>query len=163
MKWILSSTFGLIGIILLMVACPFLAVAGAAYFYADYAINDWHLVPGVVTAIDQNQSYDSETGGYSTNYCPTVKYTTLDGETIEIDLNECASPPAYEVGDAVEVYYNPQDPRQTILKGGTLQLVGNIFAIVFGILGGLFCLGGGGLTIFAVVTAMWKTKTPISN
>ena len=164
MKWILSSTFGLIGMILVLIACPFLAVAAGAFYLPGYAIKDWPLAPAVVTGLSQSESYNSSTSTYSTTYCPFVEYTTTDGETIEVNLNECSSPPAYEVGDPVEVYYNPEDPQQAILKGGTLQIVGNIFAIVFGILGGVVCLVGGGLALFAIVTAAWpgRAKTPTS-
>jgi hypothetical protein len=49
--------------------------------------------------------------------------------------------------------------QPAVLKGGTLQLIGNIFAIIFGGIGGLLCLAGGGLTIFALAAVIWPKGT----
>ena len=158
MRLIFGSMLGLTGLILLVIACPLLAVAAALYYFVDLGTQDWVLVNGTVTDMRSSESYDSESGTYHTTYCPSVRYATTAGETLEVDLNECSSPPAYSTGQAVEIYYNPQNPSQTVLKGGVMQLVGNVFAGVLGILGALLCLGGLGATGAAVVTAVWRTK-----
>lgn len=160
MKWIFSSIFGLIGVIFLVIGCPMLAGAAGLYYFLNTATQDWVKVTGIVTALNENSSYDSDTGSYMTTACPTIEYTTTSGETIENDVNECASPPQYQVGETVELYYNPQDVRNVQIVGGVRDLVGNIFVIVFGILGGVFALIGGGMAVFAIVAALWRNKTP---
>ncbi len=160
MKWLFSSIFGLIGVILLTVACPLLAVAGLLFYFVTAAPQDWVLVNGTVTGLSQSESYNSDTGSYSTVYCPYVEYTTNDGQSIEVNLNECSTPPMYSVGDPVEVYYDPQNPQNAQLKGGVRQVVGNIFVVVLGVIGGVLCLAGGGLMLFALIAALWRNKTP---
>jgi hypothetical protein len=162
MKWLFSSIFGLIGLIFLVLGCPMLAGAAGLYYYLDTATQDWVKVTGTVTALNESSSYDDDTGSYMTTSCPTIAYTTASGETIENDVNECASPPQYQVGDSVELYYDPQDVRNVQIEGGVRDLVGNIFVIVFGILGAVFSLIGGGLAVFAIVAALWRNKTPAS-
>lgn len=159
MKWLFSSIFGIIGVILIAVACPLLVVAGLLYYAVGAAPQDWVLVNGTVTGLQESESYDSDTGSYSTVYCPYVQYTTADGQSLEVNLNECAAPPMYSTGDAVEVYYDPQNPQNAQLKGGVKQVVGNVFVTVLGIIGSVLCLAGGGLTVFAVVAALWKNRS----
>lgn len=162
MKWLFSSIFGVIGVTLLLVACPLLAVSALLYAVVSAPPQEWVLVNGTVTGMVERESYDSDSG-YSTTYCPAVEYTTTDGQTVEIDLNECSSPPMYSTGDAVEVYYNPANPESARLKGGVMEVVGTVFVVVLGAIGGLMCLAGGGLMLFALVAALWRTKTPNSN
>ena len=64
----------------------------------------------------------------------------------------------YTVGDPVEVFYDPQDVHNVQIQGGVREMVGNIFVIVFGILGAVFSLIGGGLAVFALVAALWKNR-----
>ncbi len=157
MKLIFGSIFGIVGIIFVFLAFIFLAIAGGAYYFIGVNTQNWVLVKGTVTAMSERESQDSD-GNNSTSYCPTVKYTTQAGEPIENDLNECSTPPAYNVGDSVEVYYNPQNPNEAILKGGVLSSIGTIFTVVFGILGALFCIGGVGALVGVVITTVWRTK-----
>jgi hypothetical protein len=160
MKLIFGSIFGIVGFILIAVGCPFMAVAGFMYYAFQLNTQNWVLVTGTVTSMSQSQTYDSDNGGYSTSYCPSVAYQTTDGQSIEQDLNECSTPPAYSVGDTVEIYYNPANPHDAQLKGGVKSTLGTVFLAVFGILGSLLCLGGAGSVIAAVVTAVWPKANP---
>src|SRR5436189_70157 len=118
MRLIFSSIFGIIGLILLVVGCPLMAVAAGMYYFVDSSTKDWVLVTGTVTGMSESESYNDTSGTYSTTYCPSVEYATVDGQTLNVDLNECSSPPMYNVGDSVEVYYNPANPASARLKGG---------------------------------------------
>jgi Protein of unknown function (DUF3592) len=161
MKLLFGSVLGLIGVILMAVGCPFLAVAAGMYYFFQGSTQNWVLVPGTVTGLSQSESYNSDSGGTSTTYCPSVAYQTTNGEPVELDLNECSSPPAYATGDRVEIYYNPANPHEAQLKGGVKSTISIVFLIVFGILGLLLTLGGLGSVVAAIVAALWpKAKPP---
>lgn len=153
MKWLFSSVFGLVGVIMLLVGCPFVAVGVGVYYYTTGSTADWVLAPGEVTGFQVSESTNSD-GFSSTTYCPNVEYTTAAGETLEVNVPECSSPPAYETGDAVEVYYDPANPESVRLKGGVAQTLGNVFAIVFGALGALLSVVGLALGLVGVVVAL---------
>ena len=158
MKILFGSMFGLVGVIFIAVGCPFLAVAAGMYYFFQGSTQNWVLVSGTVTGMSQSQSYDSDNGGYSTTYCPSVAFQTTSGEPVELDLNECSSPPAYSTGDSVEIYYNPTNPQEAQLKGGVKSILSTVFLVVFGVLGALLCLGGVASVGAAIVTAVWRNK-----
>jgi hypothetical protein len=158
MKLIFGSIFGILGVVFLMVGCPFLAVAGGLYYFVDYSTQGWVLVDGKVTGMVAREAYDTDTG-YSTRYCPEVEFTTTAGQTLDLQLDECASPPDYQTGEAVQIYYDPQEPHHVQLKGGVQQSVGNIFIIVLGILGGVFSFIGLGLLLGVGVVLVRGRKT----
>jgi hypothetical protein len=159
MRILFSSIFGIIGVVLIMAGCPMLAVAAGLYYFVDVGPSEWTLVPGTVTSINQTEQYDSDLGYTTTTYCPSVEYTTTSGETLEVNLNECSTPSLYEAGEAVEVYYDPAQPQHVQLKGGVQQVVGNVFIVVLGLIGGLLTLGGFGLIVVGVVIALRKGRT----
>ena len=160
MKFLFSSIFGLIGFVLLIVGCPLVASAAGLYYFVDSSTSDWPLVPGTVTSMSQSESYNSDMGTYTTTYCPTVEYVTLDGQSFSVDLNECSTPPMYNVGDSVEIFYDPADPQHVQLKGGVQQVVGNIFVVVLGVIGGLLSAIGVIMVIVAIFVALKRNRTP---
>jgi hypothetical protein len=152
MRLILSSVSGLVGFILLVVGCPLLAIAAGLFYFIDVGPSEWPLVPGEVTAIFEDETRDSD-GSSSTVYCPTVAFTTLDGEPVTVDVSECSSPSFYHFGDPVEVYYDPAQSRNVQLKGGVRAVVGNIFVVVLGVIGGMLAFGGLAMLIIGTVVA----------
>ncbi len=157
MKWLFGSVFGIMAAIFLMIGCPFLMVAGGFYYFVEYRTSDWVPATGVVTGLSQTQSTDSE-GFTTTMYCPSVEFATSAGETIEVDVNDCSSPPAYATGDALELKYNPADPREVQLKGGTLQTLTVVFGIVFGGLGALLVIAAVVLGFIGVIVMVRRNS-----
>jgi hypothetical protein len=153
MKWVFSSIFGILALILLVVGCPLLGTAGAIYYFTNDAVRGWTVVPGTVTGLVSQESTDS-TGFRSTTYCPSVEYTTLDGETFDTTFNECSSPPAYQTGDTVQVAYDPANPRSAQLQGGIRQTLGTTFVVILGAGGALLTLGGAIFALVAIVAAL---------
>jgi hypothetical protein len=97
MLFILPALFGLVGLGLLVPAIwsgyqswGFLQAAKAA--------------PGIVTALEWNE--DSDSSGAR----PVVSYE-LRGEPYQMTGNVWLSPPAYTVGDQVQVLYPPDQPK----------------------------------------------------
>lgn len=161
MKLLFGSIFGIIGVVFVLLALIFLPLAAGAYYFGQYSTQGWVAVQGTVTGMTESETTgsDPEYSPYI-SYCPSVRYQTADGQEIEEDLNECATPPDYATGDSIELLYNPANPKEVQIKGGVKSSIAVIFEAVFGILGGLFCIGGVGLIVAAIVAATWRTKTP---
>jgi hypothetical protein len=158
MKWVFSSLFAILALVLLVVGCPMMATAGGLYYLVDYSVRDWPVVEGTVTGLSTSESTDSS-GFRSTTFCPEVEYTTLDGQTFNTTFNECSSPPAYQAGDTVEVYYDPANPRNVQLKGGIRQTLGTVFMVILAVAGGLLTLGGLVFGLVAAVAALRRSRT----
>ena len=156
MKWLFSSVFGIVGLIFVLIGCPFLLAGGGFYYFVQTRTNTWIEATGTVTGLQQSQSTDSD-GFSSTTYCPYVEFTTDDGEAIETSVNDCSSPPAFETGDPVTLKYNPENPREVQIKGGTLETLSNVFGVVFGGLGGLLLCGGLVLGLIGIVVVMRRS------
>jgi Protein of unknown function (DUF3592) len=117
-KILFGSTFSILSVIFLVIACPFMAVGAGVYYYTQVNTRNWVLVKGTITGLSESQIFDTSNDRYSTSYCPSVAYQTTEGQNIDLALNECSSPAAYATGESVEVYYNPQDPQEAQLKSG---------------------------------------------
>lgn len=91
-------------------------------------------------------------------YCPTIRYTTREGQTLEHDSDICAWPPAYEEGQQVTVYYDRTNPKDV----QRVSLFGNWFIPgLFGFLGIIFTISG--LSMFSsefVLTRLLKRIKP---
>ncbi|HEY2981571.1 MAG TPA: DUF3592 domain-containing protein [Anaerolineales bacterium] len=112
--------FTILGVILL-------GVAGILYNMGNSFRSKAELTTGTVTGF--SVSVDSEDN--SESYCPQVRFRTTGGQDVTYFSNFCSSPPAYDVGEKVELYYDPQNPESAQLKGFWSQyLVVTIFACI---------------------------------
>jgi len=71
---------------------------------------------------------------------PVVKFQLPDGEPMRFAGQVGSTPPAYQVGQSVEVLYNPEQPRSARIRS-FLELW--FVATLFTSMGGLFLLIGG--------------------
>jgi len=74
----------------------------------------------------------------STVYHPVVDYVLPGGQMVEIRSSSGSNPPAYSVGEKVEVLYLPDRPREGRIRG------------VFSLWGGPLILGGLGLVFSGI-------------
>lgn len=129
------------------------AAAVVLVYYANIQIQSWPQVQAGVSKVRKTQTSDAD-GNTSTNFCPTVAFATTDGQPQEVDLNECANPAKYAVGDSIDIYYNPNNPNQVQIKGGNGLLGANIGGAVLGLISAVSCLSGlvslGALTVGAL-------------
>jgi len=88
---------------------------------------------------------------YENGYKPLVIFTDQMGREIEYVPNFSSNPPAYDIGEEVAVFYNPQTPQHAMLGGLVLYLL----PVIFGIVGGVFAILGG---IFIIIYR--KGRTP---
>ena len=123
--------FGGIGAILL-------AIAGLVYFREASFLNRAESATGTVTDLDLSSSND---GG--STYCPIIEFTTKAGEPVRYHANTCSSPPSYDIGEQVDVVYDPQDIRHVQMKSFWSQYTGVVVLSCIGL--PFFLLGLSGL------------------
>jgi hypothetical protein len=125
----------IVSVLLCGIGACLLAGAGGLFQFDANRRSTWVPVTGTVTRMRTSSSTDSS-GNTSNVYCPTVAYTTADGQELTADINDCQFPPVFEVGDPAELLYNPANPAEVELKNG----IGRAFTV-----GGLSVLGVSGV------------------
>jgi hypothetical protein len=137
--------------------CLFLGIGAASIYYADIRIQSMTLAQATIIDMREVESTDSD-NNTSYSSCPTVRYTANTGEIVQVVLRECDARPAYNIGDRVEIYYNPADTTEVQVKGGTGWSNTNFAGIGFRIAGGLICIGSLGwmaAIVFVIIRRPW--------
>lgn len=86
------------------------------------------------TVIDLIAKRDSK----STTYSPVVTYNDKAGIKHRYISSVSSRPPAYNIGEQVEIYYNPNDPDDAKINGWWQYfgvLITGLFALIFGLIG----------------------------
>ncbi len=131
------------GVIFLLVGVGMLGFGGWSYLNTRAQMDAWGSVPGEIISFSY---YSDSEGGRST--VPVITFTTEDGETITAEpyqeRNTTVDVNGYSVGDEVEVFYNPDNPRDMFINdfmhvwfiptlmgglGGMFSLIGAIWAV----------------------------------
>ncbi|PWR22589.1 DUF3592 domain-containing protein [Zavarzinia aquatilis] len=92
----------------------------------------------------------SSSGPGRTLYCPVVGFSTRDGRWIELTSSTCAQPPAYAIGESVEVDYDPAAPEMAAFGGFFTR---HLLSLVFGGIGAIFTVLG------VVILALVRRRT----
>ena len=74
-------------------------------------------------------------------YTPVVRFQTKNGQSVSYESTYSSSPPAYDVGESVQVFYSPENSEKAAIKGE-----GRVLRIIFTIVGGLIIVFG--LSVF---------------
>jgi hypothetical protein len=78
----------------------------------------------------------------STYYHPIVEYDLPNGETVVFQSGAGSKPPAYSVGEEVQVFYDPEDPKDARIDDWLdlylVTLILGLMAFIFGILAAVF-------------------------
>lgn len=137
-----KRTESFIGIIFTIVG--FAILGGALYAYQNQKqfLSEAQSATGTVTALEYSRS---RKGGGS--YHPVVEFQTPDGQSYTFRSEVGSKPPAYEVGEEVEIRYNPRNPSDAKLLG-FWNLWG--LTVLFAGLGSVFGGIGTGMLISAV-------------
>jgi hypothetical protein len=97
----------------------------------------------IIDLISKRSSGDS-----SSTYAPEVEYLAYDGKTYRFVSSVSSNPPAYDVGEKVEVLYLEANPNEAQLNGFFSLHLGEF---IMGILGTVFFLIGGGILLFGAL------------
>ncbi|MCR4031309.1 MULTISPECIES: DUF3592 domain-containing protein [Flavobacterium] len=110
-------------------------LAGAIYLYVDKQafLAKAETVQGTVTELIPKRSKES------TTYSPVFSFTTKTGQTIMHHSSVSSSPPSYDVGEKVEVFYDPENPNKAEIKGFVSLWLG---VLILGVVGTVFFLIG---------------------
>lgn len=113
----------------------FLALIGVFFFIRTRIfIGKSQKAKGTVIEMVYSRSTDESSGGYS----PVYQFRTLDGQTIVKEDNLSSNPPRFQVGQVIDVLYEPGNPNKArINKWFNLYLVPLILGFVGLIFGGL--------------------------
>ncbi len=127
-----KSTESFVGVIFTIVGLAL--VFGALYAYKSQQkfLSGAVASTGTVTALEFSRS---RKGGGS--YHPVVEFQTPESRTYSFRSEMGSRPPAYEVGEQVEIRYNPQNPTDAKLTG-----FWNLWGLAF-LFAGLGCVFGG--------------------
>ena len=89
---------------------------------------------GTVTGLDLKQSTDSS------SYYPVVQFRTLENQVINFTSSAGSNPASYQVGETVEVNYNPTNPTSAKIN----DFMSNGFSVlILGFIGTVFTYSGG--------------------
>ena len=89
-------------------------------------------------------------------YKSAVSFETLDGKPISYTTTISSSPPAYDAGERVTVFYLPENPQKAVIKGE-----GKWFRYVFMSVGGAIILFGFSLFVSNLSSASLHEKNVI--
>ena len=141
---IITGIASVIGIVLIIIAvCLFIKTKN---FQAKAV-----LAEGVVTELREMSNTTNQPGQIRAfTYAPVIKYTSKEGQEYTYYSNTSANPPAYSVGEKVQIYYDPANPADAGLAGVNSMLgtiicggIGLVFIFLGGIIFWLNAKGGG--------------------
>ena len=112
----------------------FLILGGkSSYNSTSDFIDNSLLEKGQVINLLEQESEDS------TTYAPVIRYSDFDGENHEFVSSSSSNPPAYEIGESVEVLYLKSNPETAEIKSFFSLWGAATIMLIMGI--GFFSLG----------------------
>lgn len=118
---------GIFGVLMLL----FVALTFYIFRMEKNYIKKCLLAPGVV--IDLYESTDKD----GVTYFPVVEYN-VEGRDYHLRGNGGSNPPSYHVGEKVEVYYKPSNPKDSQIKGFWSQWLFTVLLSFFAFLFSIF-------------------------
>jgi hypothetical protein len=101
---IIGIVFGLVGGLLFVIGV-FLFIRTRMFISSSQEVKG--------TVIRMLSSSGSEGG---TVYAPVFKFTTIQGQVMEVEEKVYSSPPGFSVGEVVDILYDPQNPGNARAK-----------------------------------------------
>lgn len=121
---IIKFVFGLVGVLMLVGAG--LLYQNTTKFVASASRAQGEVID--LLRVESSRRNSSDT------WRPMVHFKLPSGEIIEFTPSSSSSPPAYDKGEIVEVFFNPADPKDARLNGffdlwGGAAIVGGLGAV----------------------------------
>ena len=126
----------------LLVGLIFLA-AGIFLFIKNDRLTKVCTKETIATVVDMYEDMSSDEDGIHYVYYPIIEYK-VDRNTYHEKMSSGSSNPKYRVNDKLTILYNPDKPKEFIIKG---EKDNNIFSIAFIALG-VLVTGYGTVMIF---------------
>lgn len=119
----------------LLTGLPFLAI-GLTESYKAYRIVTT-FVPAEGTVVDNDMAFS----GDGVAYVPIVKFLTHDEELVRFTDSAGTYPAQYDVGDRVDVFYNPEDVHDARIRTFGRLWFGPLWVTGIGLLPSILALG----------------------
>ncbi|MBP5289418.1 MAG: DUF3592 domain-containing protein [Clostridia bacterium] len=124
--------------------------AGIFLLVRQNALSKVCTAPANAAVVDFKEELGTDTEGVSSyTYYPIVEFAVGD-RTLQVTLDKGEGTPAYDVGEQLDILYDPSNPERVILKGDKSS---NVLGLIFSVLGGL-------VTVFGLYVAFKPTPKP---
>jgi hypothetical protein len=133
-----NRTIGVLQWVFLLIGAGLLVGAGLVASRTQSFLAGAESAPGKVVGMRPHRS------DRGTTYAPVVEFQPASGARQTFEESTSTSPPAYRLGEAVEVLYDPSDPTDARLRG-LFSLWGG--SLILGGIGAVFALVGGGMLL----------------
>jgi len=140
--------FLLMGLCFSISAFALLGGAVWAYFKQQRQMESRLPAPGTVVELTSRIS----ASGRSSILCPVVEFTVPSGEKIRFTSEFGSRPAMHQVGQSVEVRYDPADPNKAEIDSGATMWITPLILVFMGLLA--CCLGISFLTIYGMFPSM---------
>lgn len=127
-------------LILAIIGLLLLAAAGWTTLQHINLQNNGIVVQATVVNILEKSDEDS------TCYTPVIRFKTIEGQEITFENNVCTGSPGYEIGEQVNIIYQPENPTQAAIQGQT-----NLLGLILG--------GMAALVLFGAVRTIFTQPT----
>lgn len=101
----------IIGIVFPLVGGLLFAIGAFLFIRTRIFLGKAQEVKGTVTEMVYNHSSDGG-GGYS----PVYQFRTISGQMITVRDNLSTNPPMFQVGQTIDVLYDPENPQSARIK-----------------------------------------------
>lgn len=137
------------GFIIGIIGVMLLGLGGYLFVGEQLFLQRAELTTAVVTD-NKLYTYTGQVNEYGVQhyYCSEFQFQTKDDRSVSFEETKCAeleSPPDYQIGQKVDVYYDPRDPGNTVqmrrfdYSGAVAATVAGALFVLFGL--GLFWIG----------------------
>lgn len=137
----MGKTIRLIAVVMALVGAGMLAGSAALALRTRAFLARAEGAAGTVTRLERSESTDSD-NRRSVYYYPYVRFELPSGEVHEFRGGTGSNPPAWAIGERVDVLYDPARPAEARIRGFSSLWLGSV---ILGGLGLLFALVGGGI------------------
>ena len=139
----MKKNLGRFSYIFLGIGCLMLVISVLLWISTKRFIARAATTHGTVVELIESRDNDGST------WKPVVRYQAPDGQVITYTANFSSNPPAYDVGETVEVMYAPDDPQDVKIRGFMSlwfapTLLGGMGLIFGGVGGGILLARRGG-------------------
>lgn len=130
----------IIGIVFPLIGGLLFAIGAFLFFRTRAFISKAQEVKGTVT--EMVYSHSSEGGG---GYSPVYQFKTITGKIVTVQDSLSSSPPQFEVGQTIDVLYDPENPQSARIKKWM-----NLYFVTLLLCGMGFIFGGIGIVLLVM-------------
>lgn len=120
------------GLVLLLICIPFLSIGAYEAVSTQQQLNTFVATRG--TVVDNSYYTTVNDGITSSAYQPVIEFTPADGKKTRFTDSIGSEPPDYEVGDQVDVVYNPKNVKEARINSWERMWLAPTLLISIGLL-----------------------------